>query len=202
MHDQNTLDCSLRQVEVRLKLIDGPPLYGGTSVSTPQDAVDMMRYFLSEVDREYFCIVAMDASMKPLHFNVVSIGDISNALVPIQNVFKTAILTNSSGILCFHSHPSGDVTPSEEDLATTKRVVAAGNLLNIKVYDHIIIGGGTADYLSLHECSPELFKIVPILEELPTQDRSIKGTPENENLAAEASHGIVRESPRRLRNYR
>ena len=197
MSDQTTLLGMLPQVEVRLKLIDAPPLYGGTSIKTPQDAIDMMRYFLSEVDREYFCVVNLDSALKPLHFNVVSMGDIASAIVPIQNVFKTAILSNASSLMCFHSHPSGIVTPSNEDIVVTKRVAAAGNLLNITITDHIIIGGGTGAYYSFKEHQPELFKTVPILEELPEQHQT-----ETNTLAAEASRSFSKETPPKVHKHR
>ena len=161
MGEQITAEHSLRQVEVRLKLIDGPPLYGGTVVRTPDDAVDLMRGFMSDLDKEYFCVVNFDASCAPLGFNVVSMGDINMCYVPLQNVFKSAILQNAASIMAFHNHPSGDISPSQQDFELTKRLSAASNFMNIKLLDHIIIGGGNRCYESLNQSYPELFNLMP-----------------------------------------
>lgn len=162
----------------------------------------MMRYFLSEVDREYFCVVNFDSTLKPLHFNIVSMGDIASAMVPIQNVFKSAILSNASSLMCFHSHPSGIVTPSDEDIIVTKRVAAAGNLLNIPIIDHVIIGGGTANFYSFKEHQPELFKTVAILEELPEEKAILHKKREPDTLAAENSRDFTHKTSARVHKHR
>ena len=172
---QNTVSNSLRQVEVRLKLIDGPPLYCGTNVHSPKDALNLMASLLKDLDREYFCVVNLDASGVPLNFNTVSIGDIASAMVPIQNVFKSAILSNASKVMCFHNHPSGDIEPSDQDITVTKRVAAIGNLMNIPVIDHIIIGGNTGCYYSFCEKDPDILKTKVKFEET---ERSLAAEPE------------------------
>ncbi len=145
----------LKQVDVRLKLSEARPLYSRNEISNPERAVEIMKKALSELDREYFCVVNLDSKNRPIHFNVVSIGDIDMAPVPMQNVFKSAILSNASSIMAFHNHPSGDITPSHADIDLTEKLVDAGRLMNIPVQDHIIVGEG--QHLSLKEYDKDLF---------------------------------------------
>ncbi len=145
----------LKQVDVRLKLSETRPLYSRNEISNPERAVEIMKKALSELDREYFCVVNLDSKNRPMHFNVVSIGDIDMAPVPMQNVFKSAILSNASSIMAFHNHPSGDITPSHADIDLTEKLVDAGRLMNIPVQDHIIVGEG--QHLSLKEYDKDLF---------------------------------------------
>ncbi len=72
--------------------------------------------------------------------NTVSIGSLTGSVVHPREVFKPAILANAASIICGHNHPSGDLEPSNEDRAITKRLVASGRLLGIDVLDHLIIG--------------------------------------------------------------
>ena len=167
----------LKQVQVRLRLAEAEPLYSTEEISTPEKAAQVMAEAMADLDREYFCIVNLDSrnrainyqtakidldgpagDFRVLNFNVVSIGDINQAVVPVQNVFKSAILSNATSIMLLHNHPSGNLSPSKEDIEVTQKLSEAGMLMNIPVLDHIIVGGGTAKRYSLRENRPELFK--------------------------------------------
>jgi hypothetical protein len=152
-------EYELKQVQVRLKLSEAEPLYSTESVSTPEKAVEVMAKALSELDREYCCVVNMDGANHPINFNVVSIGDVNGAQVPIQNVFKSAILSNAARIMMFHNHPSGSLRPSPQDMEVTKRLMEAGRIMNIPVIDHIIVAGGTAQHYSFMQNHPQMFKV-------------------------------------------
>ncbi len=89
-----------------------------------------------------------------------SIGDTSQTQIPVQNLFKAALLSNSTNIMVFHNHPSGSLTPSQADLSVTKRMVEAGRLIGIPVTDHIIVAGGTGLHTSIRSTNPELFSFV------------------------------------------
>lgn len=136
MDDSN----SLNEVKVRLKLEPGEKLLSNTQMSTPEDAVRVMQKYLYNLDREYCTVVNLDIGLKPISFSIAAIGDIDQAVVPIRNLFKTAILQNASSIMMFHNHPSGDVHPSDADFQLTQRVAQCGKLMNIPLLDHIIIG--------------------------------------------------------------
>ena len=152
-------EYELKQVKVRLKLAEAEPLYSTEQITTPDKAAEVMAQVLAQMDREYCCVVNLDGANHPINFNVVSIGDVNQAHVPIQNVFKSAILSNASSIMMFHNHPSGSVNASREDIDVTKRLIEAGKIMNIPVLDHIIVGGGTAERFSFKEANPEMFNV-------------------------------------------
>jgi proteasome lid subunit RPN8/RPN11 len=152
-------EYELKQVQVRLKLSEAEPLYSTECVNTPQKAVEVMAKALSELDREYCCVVNMDSAKHPINFNIVSIGDVSSTQVPIQNVFKSAILSNAASIMLFHNHPSGSLLPSTPDMEVTKRLMEAGRIMNIPVLDHIIVAGGTAQHYSFRQNLPQIFEV-------------------------------------------
>lgn len=88
----------------------------------------------------------------------MSIGDIDQAQIPIQNVFKSAILSNAKSVLALHCHPSGSLEPSHADLEVTKRMVEAGRIIGIPVTDHIIVAGGVdCRHTSIRKSNPEVF---------------------------------------------
>ena len=150
----------LKQVQVRLRLAEAEPLYSSEPITDSDKAVEVMAKALAEMDREYVCVVNLDTRKHPINFNIVSIGDIDQAQIPIQNVFKTAILSNAKSVLALHSHPSGSLEPSRPDLEVTKRMVEAGRLIGIPVTDHIIVAGGTGLHTSIRSTNPELFSFV------------------------------------------
>ena len=152
-------EYELKQVKVRLKLAEAEPLYSTEQITTPDKAAEVMAGVLSQMDREYCCVVNLDGANHPINFNVVSIGDVNQAHVPIQNVFKSAILSNASSIMMFHNHPSGSVQASREDIDVTKRLIEAGKIMNIPVLDHIIVGGGSGERFSFKEANPEMFNV-------------------------------------------
>ena len=147
----------LRRVDVRIKLVDEAPLYSERPITSPDLAIDVMRKALSEMDREYCAVVNMDVSGRPLNFNVVSVGDLNQTVAPMQNIFKAAILSNAHSIMMFHNHPDGTLSPSRADLITTSKLIEAGNLMNIPVKDHIIIGGGTGHFYSMRQNHADMF---------------------------------------------
>ena len=96
-------------------------------------------------DREIFVALHLNARNQPVGHEVVSIG----SLVHPREIFKAAILSNSAGVILVHNHPSGDATPSREDIELTRRMVKAGEILGIEVLDHIIVAGDR--FLSMKE---------------------------------------------------
>ena len=149
----------LQQVKVRLKLAEAEPLYSTEQITTPDKAAEVMAQALAQMDREYCCVVNLDGANHPINFNVVSIGDVNQAHVPIQNVFKSAILSNAASIMMFHNHPSGSTHASKEDIEVTKKLIEAGRIMNIPVLDHIIVAGGSAEHFSFRDNNPEMFDV-------------------------------------------
>ncbi|MBS1718608.1 MAG: JAB domain-containing protein [Armatimonadetes bacterium] len=108
----------------------------------PSEAASVIWKYLEHADREYFVSMMLDSASRVIGINTVSIGTLDCCLVSPREVFKAAILANAASIIVAHNHPSGDVRPSQEDLAVTKSLRKAGTLLEIEVLDHIIVGDG------------------------------------------------------------
>jgi len=126
---------------VSLKLIkENSILYDVRRISSPSEAAGLGRKFLEEADREQVIVCCLDTKNQPVSVNVVSMGTLNSSLVHPREVFKTAILSNAANIILFHNHPSGDPSPSQEDISITKRIQEAGTLLGIELLDHLIIG--------------------------------------------------------------
>ena len=137
--------------EVRIRLEEGRALLSDVPMSNPEAALEVMRRELSGYDREVLCVVNLNNRMQPVNFHVVSVGDLSQSIAAIPNIMKSGILSNAHGFLLLHNHPSGDVTPSQADILTTRRVIEAGKLIGISCMDHIIVGGGNGTYFSMRE---------------------------------------------------
>ncbi len=115
--------------------------YGFKTIRSPEDLANLVKRFLSQADREVFLTVNLSTANTINSIHVVSIGSLDRALIHPREVFKAAILSNASSIALAHNHPSGELNPSQEDIAVTKQLVQAGELLGIKVLDHVIIAG-------------------------------------------------------------
>lgn len=105
--------------------------------------------FLMKETREMFICLHLDGKNKIICVDQVSVGSLNQSIVHPRHVFQTALLSNAAAIICVHQHPSGDPNPSAEDIAITRRLKEAGEIMGIKILDHIIIGDG--EYLSFVE---------------------------------------------------
>ena len=105
----------------------------------PDDVVAFVGPKLRKEQREHFLVLLLNARHEALGTETVSIGSLNASIVHPREVFKPAIAQSSASVILVHNHPSGDPEPSEEDLAITKRLVEAGELLGIQVLDHVIV---------------------------------------------------------------
>lgn len=119
---------------------DGSP--SSDPIQTSTGAVALFRPCFDGLDREHFVVGGLDAKHRLIGINIVSIGSLSLSIVHPREVFKALILMNAAAWICAHNHPSADVTPSREDLALTKRLREAADLLGITLLDHLILGEG------------------------------------------------------------
>ena len=115
-------------------------LYATRRIESPEDAVDLMKDFLQDLDREQVMLLCLNTKGEPTHISTISTGSLTASIVHPREVFKTAILANANKIMIFHNHPSGDPTPSEQDKDVTKRLKEAGDIMGVELLDHIIIG--------------------------------------------------------------
>jgi DNA repair protein RadC len=114
------------------------PSSGTIQTSVAADA--LIRPLLAGLDREHFLVCGLDAKHAAIGINLVSVGTLTLALVHPREVFKPLLLMNAGACLCAHNHPSGDTTPSPEDLVLTKRLREVADLLGIPLLDHLILG--------------------------------------------------------------
>ena len=124
-------------------------LYQTRQILSPNDAYEMIKEQLEGLDREQFIIACLNTKNEPTNISVVSVGSLNKAIVHPREVFKTAILSNAASVMAFHNHPSGETTPSQQDIQLTNRLYEVGELLGIKLLDHLIIGDRT--FTSLKE---------------------------------------------------
>lgn len=126
--------------QIAIRMVEQPPLYSKEPMNNPDAAIRVMNEFLSQMDRELFCIVNLQADLTPINMNIVSVGSLNEALINPREIFKSAILSNAHSMMLIHNHPSGNLTPSTSDIQTTARMQELGELMGISLVDHIITG--------------------------------------------------------------
>lgn len=127
---------------VSIRLVkEASTLWEYRKIQNPTDAYNLLKNFLSDFDKEKFLVVCLNTKNEPVNIHTVSIGCINKTMVKPMDVMKTAILSNCNKILIAHNHPSGDPSPSKDDISMTERIKNAGKILGIEIIDHIIIAG-------------------------------------------------------------
>lgn len=126
-----------------------PPLHERPTIRTPADAANVLIPELMLLEQEHMCTLLLDRQSRLIANPTIYIGSLNTAVVRIAEIFKEGVRQNASSLVLSHNHPSGDPTPSPEDVQVTRQIVAAGNLLGIEVLDHVVIGG--ASFVSLRE---------------------------------------------------
>ncbi len=109
-------------------------------IKSPLDVKDLLMEEMRFLEKEYFKTILLNVKNHVISVEDISIGSLNSSIVHPREVFKPAIRRSSASILLVHNHPSGDPTPSREDIEVTERLVEAGKILGINVLDHIIIG--------------------------------------------------------------
>ena len=110
------------------------------SIQSPEDVAELLRYEIGGREQEHLMVVLLDTRNRLLRTVEVYVGSLNTSLIRIGEVFREAVRTNAAAVIVAHNHPSGDPSPSPEDIAVTRALVEAGRLLDIEVLDHLIIG--------------------------------------------------------------
>lgn len=118
-------------------------------ISGPEGVRALLQRQLAFQDREIFAIVVLDARNQVIGVNTVSVGSVSASIVHPRECFRPAILMGASSLILAHCHPSGDPSPSKDDIELTRRLVKAGEILGLEILDHLIIADG--EFCSLRE---------------------------------------------------
>ncbi len=108
-------------------------------ITSPKDIADIFIPLLRDEVKEKFIIVCLNSANKIIKYEVISVGNLNSSVVHPREIFKAAIENNSASVILIHNHPSGNPEPSNEDIAITKKLVEAGKILDIPVFDHLII---------------------------------------------------------------
>ncbi len=127
-----------------VRIVRDPSTYPVRGDETPiRKSADAIKLFqpLAEIeDVEHFWVACLDTQSRVTHLQVVTRGLLNATLAHPREVFRLAVIVSAAGIIVAHNHPSGDPTPSPEDRAFSRRLVAAGQILEIPVYDHLVVG--------------------------------------------------------------
>ena len=121
----------------------------GQVVSTPEEAVKVVKPLLVGLEREHFFSLALDTRNQLKKVYEVSVGSLNASIVHPRELFLEAVSVSAASIVLCHQHPSGDSTPSGADISLTRRLVKAGDVLGIEVLDHVVIGGD--EFASMRE---------------------------------------------------
>lgn len=119
------------------------------SIKCPEDVWELLGHSMRLLDKEFFKAIFLNTKHNILNICDISVGSLNASIVHPREVFKEAIKNNSNDIIIVHNHPSGNPSPSNEDIELTKRLIQAGNIIGIEVIDHIIIGAN--GFVSLKE---------------------------------------------------
>ena len=120
-----------------------------TSIHSPADAAALVQYEMCALPQEHLRVINLDTRNRVLNIEKLYVGSLNASTVRVGEIFRAAIQRNAASVIILHNHPSGDPSPSPEDVALTRSIVAAGKLLDIAVLDHVVIGLGR--WVSLKE---------------------------------------------------
>jgi len=126
---------------VNIRMVKEPSLYSTEKIKSPEDVLRVIAEELKTYDREVFAVLNLKSNGQPINLNICSIGTLDTSMVSPREVFKSCILSNSAAFIAVHNHPSGNLTPSQEDRDVTRRLLGCSELLGVKMLDHIIIAG-------------------------------------------------------------
>ena len=136
---------------VNIRMVKEPSLYSAEKIKSPEDALRVIADELATYDREVFAILNLKSNGQPINSNICSVGTLDSSMVSPREVFKSTILSNSAAFIAIHNHPSGSLSPSQEDKDVTKRLLSCSELLGIKMLDHIIVAGDKTQMYSFKQ---------------------------------------------------
>lgn len=144
-NERGLSEAKVSQLKAALELgrrlqVDSPDMR--PQIHSPADAAGLVMLDMQFLEQEELRVFLLDTKHRVQEVRTVYTGSLNSSVVRVGELFREAIRANSASIIIAHNHPSGDPTPSREDLSVTRQVVEAGELLNIDVLDHIVIGHG------------------------------------------------------------
>jgi DNA repair protein RadC len=140
-----TQTMKLRELTIRYSVKKdgaGQAVVVGRSLTSPRDSATALLAVLQDEPTEVFAILCLSTKHRVIAYHEVSRGTLDSTLVHPREVFKAALLANAAAIIVCHNHPSGDPTPTVDDVEVTRRLAASGQVLGIELLDHIVVGDG------------------------------------------------------------
>lgn len=133
----------LAAFELSRRILVQSKWFSDKKVTSPQEIADIFIPLLRDETREKFLVVCLNSANKIIRYETISIGNLNSSVVHPREIFKAAIKNNSASIILLHNHPSGNPEPSNEDISITRKIVDSGKIMDIPVFDHIIVAGNT-----------------------------------------------------------
>ena len=133
-------------------------------IRSPEDVLKVIANELATYDREIFAVLNLKTNGQPINLNICSMGTLDASVVSPREVFKSTILSNSAAFVAIHNHPSGSLTPSQEDREVTKRLMEACDVIGVRFLDHVIVGSGNSGIYSFR-AEGELDRLRPVHRE-------------------------------------
>lgn len=110
------------------------------TIRSPEDGADYIMEEMRSLSQEHFVVIFLNTKNEIIHRQTIFIGSLNASIVHPREVFREAVKRSAASIICAHNHPSGDPTPSQEDIHVTRRLVESGKMIGIELLDHLIIG--------------------------------------------------------------
>lgn len=146
----NKLEAIFEVVRIRQEIREAKEEFASYKITSPMDAEKLAAFYIADEDREVFLVMMLNTKNEVIGLHRASVGSLNASIVHPREVMKAAILNNAASIIVSHQHPSGDPTPSREDVEVTRRISEAGKTMGIQLLDHIIVTH-KGDYVSLKE---------------------------------------------------
>ncbi len=138
---KNKAATLLAAFEISRRIQSQSKWFSESKITSPKDVAEIFIPLLKDELKEKFIIICLNSANKIIKFETVSIGSLNSSVVHPREIFKAAIEYSSASIILLHNHPSGNTEPSNEDISITKKLVEAGKIIDIPIFDHIIIAG-------------------------------------------------------------
>ncbi len=136
---------------VSVRLVKDAPVLSGVKIVSPESAVEALGSVMSEIDREVVAVINLKADGIPINASFVSVGTINAALTEPRELLKASLLSNAANVIMVHNHPSGNLTPSKQDISLTNRMIEVFSLMGMPLLDHVIVGGDNKSFYSMKQ---------------------------------------------------
>lgn len=133
----------LAAFEISRRIQSQSKLFSNKKISSPKDVAEIFMPLLRDELKEKFIIVCLNSANRIIKQETISIGNLNSSVVHPREIFKVAIDSSAASIILIHNHPSSNPDPSNEDISITKKIAESGKIMDIPVFDHIIIAGST-----------------------------------------------------------